>query len=67
MADTIDGVNSLKDKQKYIWGTQGRDLKILVTIENISNHNQIEAQALLDSEATASGKTPMPESQETPP
>ena len=54
MADTVDAINSLKDKQKFIRGTKGKDLKILVMIENISNHNQIETLTLLDSGATGS-------------
>ena len=54
MAYAVDAINSLKDKQKFIQGTKGRDLKILVTIENINNHNQIETQVLLDSGATGS-------------
>ena len=54
MADAIDAINSLKDKRKFIRGTKGKDLKISVTIENISNHNQIETLALLDSGATGS-------------
>ena len=54
MADAIDAINSLKDKQKFIRGTKGKDLKILVTIKNINNHNQIETLTLLDSGATGS-------------
>ena len=54
MADAVDAINSLKDKWKFIRGTKGKDLKILVMIENINNHNQIEMQALLDSGATGS-------------
>ena len=54
MADAIDAINSLKDKRKFIRGTKGKDLKISVMIKNISNHNQIETLALLDSGATGS-------------
>ena len=54
MADAVDAINSLKDKRKFIRGTKGKDLKILVMIENINNHNQIETLALLDSGATGS-------------
>ena len=54
MADAVDAINSLKDKRKFIRGTKGKDLKISVVIENISNHNQIETLALLDSGATGS-------------
>ena len=54
MADAVDTINSLKDKRKFIRGTKGKDLKISVMIENISNHNQIETLALLDSGATGS-------------
>ena len=54
MADAVNAINSLKNKWKYIQGTKGRDLKILVTIKNINNHNQIETQVLLDSGTTGS-------------
>lgn len=53
VTDAIEAVNSFKRKH-YVRGTKGKDLKLTVTVENISNGRQLEAEALLDCGATGS-------------
>lgn len=52
--NALDAVKSLASRKRFIRGTKGRDLKLLVNIESIESGKSITANALLDSGATGS-------------
>ena len=52
--EALKTIKSLKSKKRFVHGTKGQDLKLLVQIKNVSNRTQSIANALIDSGATGS-------------
>src|SRR5215469_6394837 len=51
---SVEAVKTLGSRKRFIRGTRGRDLKLQISIENINNGSQVQANALVDSGATGS-------------